>query len=100
MKPKCVTIHMKAIERYFHVALFILLCKVVLTLEEPLVCDHSRSWTIKGFKTMSDRLQLSRSKSVMVKVINFPFFRGEIAQPFVFLSLLARQTKEKRDSLR
>jgi len=31
MKPLCVTIQMKAIERYFHVALFIMLYKVVLT---------------------------------------------------------------------
>jgi len=35
---------MKAIERYFHVVLFIMLYKVVLTLksvDETLVCDHS-----------------------------------------------------------
>ena len=33
MKPKCVTIQMKAIEQYFHVVLFIMLCKLVLTLK-------------------------------------------------------------------
>ena len=32
VKPKCVTIQMKAIEQYFHVVLFIMLYKVVLTL--------------------------------------------------------------------
>ena len=35
---------MKAIEQYFHVVLFIMLCKVVLTfksVDETLVCDHS-----------------------------------------------------------
>ena len=35
---------MKAIEKYFHVVLFIVLYKVVLTLksvDETLVCDHS-----------------------------------------------------------
>ena len=44
MKPYCVTIQMKAIEQYFHVVLFIMLYKVVLTfksLDETLVCDHS-----------------------------------------------------------
>ena len=38
------TIQMKAIEQYFHVVLFIMLYKVVLTLQsvdETLVCDHS-----------------------------------------------------------
>ena len=35
---------LKAIEQYFHVVLFIMLYKVVLTLksvDETLVCDHS-----------------------------------------------------------
>ena len=38
------TIPMKAIEQYFHVVLFIMLYKVVLTfksVDETLVCDHS-----------------------------------------------------------
>ena len=38
------TIHLKAIEQFFHVVLFIKLYKVVLTLksvDETLVCDHS-----------------------------------------------------------
>ena len=38
------TIQIKAIERYFHVVMFIMLYKGVLTLEsvdETLVCDHS-----------------------------------------------------------
>ena len=38
------TIQMKVIEQYFHVVLFIMLYKVVLTVksvDETLVCDHS-----------------------------------------------------------
>ena len=53
MKPKSATIHRKAIEQYFHVVLFIMLYKVVLTVksvDETLVCDHSNE-----SKTMSDR---------------------------------------------
>ena len=44
MKPNCVTIQVKAIEQYFHVVLFIILYKVVLTFTsvvEAIVCDHS-----------------------------------------------------------
>ena len=44
MKPQCMTIQMKAIEQYFHVLLFIMLYKVVLTfksVDESLVCHHS-----------------------------------------------------------
>ena len=44
MKPLSVTIQMKAIEQYFHMILFIMLYKVVLTfksVDETLVCDHS-----------------------------------------------------------
>ena len=44
MKSYGVTIQMKATEQYFHVVLFIMLCKVVLTFEfvdEILKCDHS-----------------------------------------------------------
>ena len=44
IKPSCVTIQMKAIEQYFHVVLFVMLYKVVLTfksVDETLVCDHS-----------------------------------------------------------
>ena len=46
MKPQCVIIQMKTIEQYSHVALFIMLYKVVLTLKpvnETLVCDHSNN---------------------------------------------------------
>ena len=38
------TIQVKAIEQYFHVVLFIMLCKIVLTfksVDEILVYDHS-----------------------------------------------------------
>jgi len=44
MKPKCVTIQMKAVEQYFHEVLFIMLYIVVLTfisVDDTLVCDHS-----------------------------------------------------------
>ena len=43
MKPQHVAIQMKAIEQYFHVVLFIMLFKVVLTLNlgETLMCGHS-----------------------------------------------------------
>ena len=44
MKPSCVTIQRRAIEQYFHVVLFIMLYKVLLTftsVDETLVCDHS-----------------------------------------------------------
>ena len=44
MNPSCVTIQMKAIEQYYHVVLFIILYKVVLTfksVDETLECDHS-----------------------------------------------------------
>ena len=44
MKPYCVTIQMKGIGQYFHVVLFIMLYKGILTFKsvnETLVCDHS-----------------------------------------------------------
>ena len=44
MKSQSMTIQMKATEQYFHVMLFIMLYKVVLTFEsvdEILKCDHS-----------------------------------------------------------
>jgi len=45
---------MKAIEQYFHVVLFIMLYKVVLTfkfVDETLVCDHSNEsyWAIFSY---------------------------------------------------
>ena len=44
MELWCVTIHMKALEQYFHVVLFIMLYKVVLSFKSvdgTLVCDNS-----------------------------------------------------------
>ena len=44
MKPNCDTIQMKTTEQYFHVVLFIMLYKVILTfksVDETLVCDNS-----------------------------------------------------------
>ena len=57
MKPKCVTIQMKATEQYFHVVLFITLFKVVLTFKpvsETLVCDHSNEsyWKVLSCGTV------------------------------------------------
>ncbi len=46
MKPSCVTIQMKAIEQYFHVVLFIMLNKVVLTCElvdQTLLYNHLKN---------------------------------------------------------
>ena len=43
MKPQCVITQMKAMEQHFHVVLFIMLSKVVLTfrsMDETLVCNH------------------------------------------------------------
>ena len=43
-ESQCETIELKATEQYFHVALFIMLYKVVLTflsVDEILVCNHS-----------------------------------------------------------
>jgi len=57
MKPWCVTIQMKATEQYFHVVLFIILYKVVLTfksVDETLVCDHSNEsyWAVLSCDTV------------------------------------------------
>ena len=44
MKPQCVSIQMKAIEQYFHVVLFIMLYKGVLTfksVDENPMYEHS-----------------------------------------------------------
>ena len=44
MKPWCVSIKMDATEQYFHVVLFIMLYKVVVTfksVDETLVCEYS-----------------------------------------------------------
>ena len=44
MKPQCVTIQMKAVKQQFHVVVFIILHKVVVTMksvDETVVCDHS-----------------------------------------------------------
>ena len=49
IKLQCVTIQMKATEQHFHVVLFIMLYKVVLTFESvdgTLVCDHSNQWKL------------------------------------------------------
>jgi len=57
IKPSCVTIQMKAIEQYFHVVLFIMLYKVVLSfksVDETLVCDHSNEsyWAVLSCGTV------------------------------------------------
>ena len=57
MKPWCVTIETKAIEQYFHVVLFIMLYKVVLSfksVDETLVYDHSNEsyWAVLSCGTV------------------------------------------------
>ena len=57
MKPLCVAI-MKAVEQYFHVVLFIMLHKVVLTftsVDETLLCDHSNEsyWAVLSCGTVN-----------------------------------------------
>ena len=57
MKPLCVTIHMTAVEQYFHVVLLIMLYKVVLTfkyVDATLVCDHSNEsyWAVLSCGTV------------------------------------------------
>ena len=52
------TIQIKAIEQYFHVVLFTMLYKVVLTfksMDETLVCDHSNKsyWTALSYGAVS-----------------------------------------------
>ena len=51
------TIQLKAIEQYFHVVLFIMLHKVVLTfksVDQTLVCDHSNEsyWAVPSCSTV------------------------------------------------
>ena len=61
---------MKAIEQYFHVLMFIMLCNVVLTLksvDETLVCDHSNGsyWAVFSCGTVYYAVQCgSNFKSV------------------------------------
>ena len=52
MKPKCVTIQMKAIEQYFHVVRFIMLYKVVLTfksVDKSQVCVYGQCFYVVLF---------------------------------------------------
>ena len=60
---------MKAIEQYFHVVLFIMLYKVVLTFKpvnETLVCDHSNEsyWAVPSCDTAYYDVQGGSFKSV------------------------------------
>jgi len=57
-----VTIQMKAIEQYFHVVLFLMLCKVVLTFKavgETLVCEHLNEsyWVVLSCGTVSNAMR-------------------------------------------
>ena len=63
MKPLCVTIQMKAIEQYFHVVLFIMLYKVILTfksVDETLVSDHSN----EGYRALLSNCALFSTNNV------------------------------------
>ena len=60
---------MKAVEQYFHVVLFIMLYKVVLTLksvEETLVCDHSNEsyWAVLSCGTVYYAVQCGSNLQV------------------------------------
>ena len=64
MKSLSVTIQMKATEQYFPVVLFIMLYKVVLTLDsvdEILECDHSNEsyWAVLSFFIMLYKVVLN-----------------------------------------
>ena len=64
MKSYSVTIQMKATEQYFPVVLFIMLYKVVLTLDsvdEILECDHSNDsyWAVLSFFIMLYKVVLN-----------------------------------------
>ena len=64
------TIQVKAIEQYFHVVLFIMLYKVVLTcksVDETLVCDHSND---------------SIARLFYLALFVFQYFSGEIGDFF------------------
>ena len=57
------TIQVKSIEQYFHVVLFIMLYKVVLTftsVDETLVCDHSNEsyYAVLSCGTVYDAIRL------------------------------------------
>ena len=64
MKSLSVTIQIKATEQYFPVVLFIMLYKVVLTLDpvdEILKCDHSNEsyWAVLSFFIMLYKVVLN-----------------------------------------
>ena len=61
---------MKAIEQYFHVVLFIMLYKVVLTfrsVDETLVCDHSN----ESYRVVLSRMQyLSKVSPALFRLLD------------------------------
>ena len=72
---------MKAIEQYFHVILFIILYKVVLTfksVDETLVCDHSNEnyWAVLSYGTVYYAVQgscnFSSGNKLLVLITNLP----------------------------
>ena len=57
IKHLCVTIQIKATKQYFHVVLFIMLYKMVLTfksVDETLVCRHSNESRSKLLRSTND----------------------------------------------
>jgi len=63
--------HIKAIEQYFHVVLFIMLYKVVLTfksVDETLVCDHSNEsyWAVLSRGTVYYAVRDVRNGALVV----------------------------------
>ena len=82
MKLQCVTIQMEAIEQYFHVVLFIMLYKVILTFK---CVDETPVWTFKWklssstLSFMVEFIMLCTYESILIcscvdiiLVVNFP----------------------------
>ena len=82
MKPKCVTIQLKAVKQYFHAVLFIMLYKVVLTfkyVDETQVRDHSIGsyWAVLScgavimlynFKSVDEAMACDHSRLVLLYI--------------------------------
>ena len=70
MKESGVTIQMKALEKYFHVVLLIMLYKVDLTfksVDETLVCDHSNEsyWEVLSYRINGFNFQVCERSPIV-----------------------------------
>ena len=71
MKPQRVTIQIKATEQYFHVVLFIMLYKLVLTFKfenETLECDHG--FHVERVKSDETRVRSHHTKVEELLVVH------------------------------